>query len=137
MLWINHKIDAATAIMRTTSKRKIMKYIVVLVACLAFVASSASIDAFVPELSRQNAAFYHPSSRSIPLQASTSSSSSTTIIEVPTKPIPGMKPGTSGLRKKVEVWQAIDPTNQHYLENFIQSLLNTAIAKNDGNVPQT
>jgi phosphoglucomutase len=48
-----------------------------------------------------------------------------------------MKPGTSGLRKKVEVWQAIDPSNQHYVENFIQSLLDTATAKNDGKVPQT
>jgi phosphoglucomutase len=48
-----------------------------------------------------------------------------------------MKPGTSGLRKKVEVWQAADPSNQHYVENFIQSLLDTATAKNDGKVPQT
>jgi len=60
-----------------------------------------------------------------------------TVIDVPTKPIEGMKPGTSGLRKKVEVWQAVDPSNEHYVENFIQSLLDTATAKNNNVVPKT
>lgn len=60
-----------------------------------------------------------------------------TTITVPTKPIPGMKPGTSGLRKKVEVWQGIDGDYDHYVENFIQSLLDTAAAKAGGQMPQT
>ena len=55
-----------------------------------------------------------------------------TIVDVPTRPIAGMKPGTSGLRKKVEVWQAVDEANKNYLENFIQSLLDTAFENNAG-----
>jgi phosphoglucomutase len=55
-----------------------------------------------------------------------------TTVEVPTKPIAGMKPGTSGLRKKVEIWQATDDANKNYLENFIQSLLNAAFENNGG-----
>jgi len=47
----------------------------------------------------------------------------TTVIDVPTKPIAGMKPGTSGLRKKVEIWQGTKEEDKHYVENFIQSLL--------------
>lgn len=52
--------------------------------------------------------------------------------EVDTTPIEGMRPGTSGLRKKVEVWQAVDATNTNYVENFIQSLVDTAVEDNDG-----
>ena len=55
---------------------------------------------------------------------------------VPTEPIAGMKPGTSGLRKKVEVWQGLEG-DKHYVENFIQSLLDTAAAKNHGKMPET
>ena len=38
-----------------------------------------------------------------------------------------MRPGTSGLRKKVEVWQ-----EGEYIENFIQSLVDTAKASEGG-----
>ena len=43
----------------------------------------------------------------------------TSIRTIPTQPIEGQKPGTSGLRKKTEVFQT-----HHYLENFIQSIWN-------------
>lgn len=48
-----------------------------------------------------------------------------------------MKPGTSGLRKKVEVWQGLEESTSHYLENFVQCLLDTATSKNGGKVPDT
>lgn len=64
---------------------------------------------------------------------------SATIAEVETAPIAGMKPGTSGLRKKVEVWQGTDDEikEKYYVENFIQSLLDTATENNGGKVPKT
>ncbi|TKW64842.1 MAG: alpha-D-glucose phosphate-specific phosphoglucomutase [Paracoccus denitrificans] len=41
-----------------------------------------------------------------------------TINTVPTTPIEGQKPGTSGLRKKTRVFM-----QKHYLENFVQSII--------------
>ncbi len=40
-----------------------------------------------------------------------------TIVTVTTEPIPGQKPGTSGLRKKTQVFM-----QRHYLENFVQAI---------------
>jgi len=48
-----------------------------------------------------------------------------------------MRPETSGLRKKVDVWQAIDESNKNYVENFIQSLIETAEESNGGKMLDT
>jgi phosphoglucomutase len=45
------------------------------------------------------------------------------ILTLPTQPIAGQRPGTSGLRKKVTVFQ-----QTHYLENFVQSLFDVLAA---------
>ncbi|KZT21614.1 phosphoglucomutase [Neolentinus lepideus HHB14362 ss-1] len=46
------------------------------------------------------------------------------IKDVPTKPYDGQKPGTSGLRKRVKIFQ-----QEHYTENFVQSILDSITAK--------
>lgn len=76
---------------------------------------------------------------SIDLLVASSSSLAATVVDIRTSPIPGMKPGTSGLRKKVEVWQGTDVATQYefYLENFIQSLLDTAKVKNNNEILHT
>ena len=96
--------------------------------------SMSTADAFV---SRHNSAvssraFQKPNSSKVARLSSTA-----TAVEIPTKAIEGMKPGTSGLRKKVEVWQAVDEANKNYVENFIQSLIDTATEKNGDKVPDT
>jgi len=65
------------------------------------------------------------------------SASTASILDVATSPIQGMRPGTSGLRKKVEVWQGKDESNKYYLHNFIQSLIETAAAANNGKMLET
>jgi phosphoglucomutase len=90
------------------------------VAAVAVLPATVSTDAFSPQA-------FLPRKTLGKCQASTA-----TVTEVQTNPISGMKPGTSGLRKKVEVWQGVDESNKYYVENFIQSLLDTAQEKNGG-----
>ncbi|KJA28029.1 hypothetical protein HYPSUDRAFT_156330 [Hypholoma sublateritium FD-334 SS-4] len=47
------------------------------------------------------------------------------IKEIPTNPFEGQKPGTSGLRKRVKVFQ-----QEHYTENFIQAIFDSIDVKN-------
>jgi hypothetical protein len=103
-----------------------MRFTFLVAAAVALLPSIASTDAFAPKA-------FVPRSRVSDVRAGATS----TISEVDTTPIPGMKPGTSGLRKKVEIWQAVDEANKNYVENFIQSLLDTAKEKNDGEMLET
>jgi hypothetical protein len=97
----------------------------VVVGLALFSSPSMSTNAFAPK---------HP--RAFQPRGIIRMSSTSTIAEVPTTPIKGMKPGTSGLRKKVEVWQGKEG-DKNYVENFIQSLIDTATEKNGNIVPET
>ncbi|EOD06218.1 hypothetical protein EMIHUDRAFT_259044, partial [Emiliania huxleyi CCMP1516] len=46
------------------------------------------------------------------------------VTTVPTSPIAGQKPGTSGLRQKTKTFMS-----EHYLENFVQSTLDALVAE--------
>jgi len=103
-----------------------MKFALVAAAAVALLPSTVSTDAFTPK------AFVPRQATSNPRQSTASA-----VTEVPTSPIAGMKPGTSGLRKKVEIWQGADEANKYYVENFIQSLLDTAVKNNGGKMLET
>lgn len=93
-------------------------------AAMAILPSAMSTNAFAPKafVGRKNLSEFHATA---------------TIVEIPTTAISGMKPGTSGLRKKVEIWQGVDESNKYYVENFIQSLLDTAKDNNAGEMLDT
>ena len=88
---------------------------------LALLCASSSYGFSHPTFANRRSAF-----------SSAVKSTTSAIVDVETTPIAGMKPGTSGLRKKVEVWQGIDDENKNYVENFIQSLIDTAKETNNG-----
>lgn len=102
-----------------------MKFSFLVAAAVALLPSTVSTDAFAPKA-------FMPRRNDLARQSTAS-----VVTEVPTTPIAGMKPGTSGLRKKVEVWQGVDEANKYYVENFIQSLLDTAVANNGGKMLDT
>lgn len=102
--------------------------------CLALLCSpSYSTEAF----NRNGSPAFSPRRHVKPSAASELRAATASAVEVPTVPIAGMRPGTSGLRKKVEVWQAVDDENKNFVENFIQSLLDTAVASNGGKMLDT
>ena len=55
-----------------------------------------------------------------------------TIHIIPTAPIAGQKPGTSGLRKKTHVFMG-----HHYLENFVQSIFDVVGTRHKGGAGKT
>jgi hypothetical protein len=120
------------------ARRKAMRSRKDLTTALGWLVVLSAADAFVPNVavaSTSNGGRSYCSAaarRSGIGGAAAAASSAATIQIVPTEPIQGMKPGTSGLRKKVEVWQGKD-----YLENFVQALIDTVIAKNDGQPPKS
>jgi phosphoglucomutase len=103
-------------------------------ALVGLLSTAYSTDAFAPNNAR---AFVSKKASTAAASRLASAAASATVTDVLTTPIAGMKPGTSGLRKKVEVWQAVDESNKNYLENFIQSLLDTAQANNGGKMLET
>jgi hypothetical protein len=101
-----------------------MRFPSLVAAAMAILPSAMSTGAFTPKafVARKVLSEFHATA---------------TIDEVVTSPISGMKPGTSGLRKKVEVWQGVDASNKYYVENFIQSLIDTATESNGGEILET
>jgi phosphoglucomutase len=124
-----------------------MKFSCIAVAAvtISLLPSFASTEAFVPRtvsILTPRETYYAPVKNLYgggQQQHLAATASSGILAEIPTSPIPGMKPGTSGLRKKVEIWQGIDDEikEKYYVENFIQSLLDTAKANNKGEIPKT
>jgi hypothetical protein len=121
------------------ARRKAMRSRKDLKTALGWLVVLSAADAFVPNVavastSNGGRSYCSAAARrgSIGGAAAAASSSAATIEVVPTEPIQGMKPGTSGLRKKVEVWQG-----KNYLENFVQALIDTVIAKNDDQPPKS
>lgn len=104
-----------------------MRFHSLVAAAAAILPSALSTDAFAPTNMKAFVARQHTSDTCL----------SSTVAEVVTSPIAGMKPGTSGLRKKVEVWQGVDEENKYYVENFIQSLIDTAADNNGGKMIDT
>ena len=104
-----------------------MRFPTLAVTAMAIFHPALSTGAFAPKA-------FVPNTKNSECNAAT-----TSIIDIPTTVISGMKPGTSGLRKKVEVWQGTDDEikEKYYVENFIQSLLDTATENNGGKVPKT
>jgi len=124
-----------------------MKYFAVTVAAL--LAAISPSEAFArpsfgvsSRLSFSRGANHHNAAIRIPSRGGASASAASgmnmsvdtasEVVTVPTAPIEGMAPGTSGLRKKVEVWMG-----ENYLENFIQSLIDTAVDANGGKMLDT
>lgn len=102
-----------------------MRFPTLAVTAMAIFHPALSTGAFAPKA-------FVPNTKNSECNAAT-----TSIIDIPTTVISGMKPGTSGLRKKVEVWQGVDESNKYYVENFIQSLLDTAKDSNEGEMLDT
>jgi hypothetical protein len=107
-----------------------MKFSFVVAAAIAVLPLTLSTDAFAPKA-------FTPRNSANRKNLSVKKSTASAISEVPTAPIAGMNPGTSGLRKKVEIWQGVEEANKFYVENFIQSLLDTAVENNGGKMIET
>eukprot|EP00578_Thalassiosira_sp_NH16_P000568 CAMPEP_0181135036 /NCGR_PEP_ID=MMETSP1071-20121207/32410_1 /TAXON_ID=35127 /ORGANISM="Thalassiosira sp., Strain NH16" /LENGTH=667 /DNA_ID=CAMNT_0023221601 /DNA_START=19 /DNA_END=2022 /DNA_ORIENTATION=- len=86
--------------------------------------SSSSRTAYNYNVASRGGAIY--------MNSGTDAKAKAEVVDIPTAPIEGMRPGTSGLRKKVDVWMG-----EHYVENFIQSLIDTAVDANGGKMLDT
>ena len=108
-----------------------MRLAAVLPAALALAAAPPPSAAFArprpPALGLGQARRSLPSATALRGGGSSVDTGGATAVVVPTAPIEGMRPGTSGLRKKVEVWMG-----EGYKENFVQSLVDAAREANGG-----